>query len=91
VSTISTIDGKLYSTFFSLQGQFIFYPNNDPHPFSVKWTGNLSLNINGRDCLTVPKAYPRLQEFSNNAVFNSNITGYPITVVNLVYTKINNK
>ena len=90
VSTISTIDGKLYSSFFSLQGKFVFYPNNEPHPFSVKWSGNLALNINGRDCLTLPKAYPRLEEFSNNAVFNSNITGYPITVVNFVYTKLNN-
>ena len=90
ISTMSIVNNVIFSTMYTIEGYFAFYPNEDPHPFSVNWTGNLSLNINGSNYtgdLSAP--YPRLTEFVNNSTINGSITGQPISIVNFTYSKIN--
>ena len=88
ISTVSTVSNTLFSSMYALKGKFVFYPNDQIHPFNVKWVGNLTLNINNNECLTAPIPYPNANTFGNQT-FTSNITGYPITVVNFIYSKVN--
>jgi hypothetical protein len=88
ISTVSTVSRMLFSSMYTLKGKFVFYPNNQIHPFSVRWVGNLTLNINNNECLTAPIPYVNVNAFGNQT-FTSNLTGYPITVVNFTYSKVN--
>jgi hypothetical protein len=88
ISTVSTVSNTLFSSMFALKGTFVFYPNDQIQPFSLNWVGNLTLNINNKECLTPPIPYPNANTFGNQT-FTSNITGYPITVVNFTYSKVN--
>ena len=88
-STVSTSSGKLFSTLFAVEGTFAFLPNDDPHPFSVTWSGNLSFNINGVEYATDPVPYPRMGTFLTSNTITANITAQPICIVNFSYSKIN--
>jgi hypothetical protein len=88
ISTVSTVSNTLFSSMYALKGRFVFYPNDQIHPFNIKWVGNLTLNINNNECLTPPIPYPNANTFGNQT-FTSNMTGYPITVVNFTYSKVN--
>jgi hypothetical protein len=90
VSTMSTVNNIKFSSMYAIQGTFAFYPNQDPHPFSVSWKGNLSLNINGSNYTDPPTAYPRLNKFaSTESNISTSIIGQPICLVNFSYSKVN--
>ena len=89
ITNMTTDTNVIFSTMYTIGGTFAFYPNEDPHPFSVSWTGNLSLNINGSNYtgdLSAP--YPRVSEFVTSNI-NASIIGQPICLVNFTYSKIN--
>jgi hypothetical protein len=88
ISTVSTISNVKFSTLYALQGTFAFLPNEDPHPFSVSWSGNLSFNINGTEYASNPIPYPRMNAFTTNTI-NSVISSQPVCIVNFSYSKIN--
>jgi hypothetical protein len=88
ISTVSTTTGRLFSNLFALQGTFAFLPNDDAHPFSVSWSGNLSFNINGTEYASNPIPYPRMNAYTSNT-FSSIIYSQPVCVVNFSYSKIN--
>jgi hypothetical protein len=88
ISTVSTTTGTLFSNLFALQGTFAFLPNEDVHPFSVSWSGNLSFNINGTEYASNPIPYPRMNAFASNTI-NGIIYSQPVCVVNFSYSKIN--
>ena len=89
ISTMSTLANVKFSSMYALKGTFAFFPNDDPHPFSVSWKGNLAFNINGVDYTPKGLPYPRLDEFKTveNTITNT-ITDQPICVVNFTYSKI---
>ena len=88
ISTVSTTTGRVFSNLFALQGTFAFLPNEDAHPFSVSWSGNLSFNINGTEYASNPIPYPRLNAYASNTI-SSVIYSQPVCVVNFSYSKIN--
>jgi hypothetical protein len=89
ISTMSTLANVKFSSMYALKGTFAFFPNDDPHPFSVSWKGNLAFNINGVDYTPKALAYPRLDAFKTveNTITNT-ITDQPICIVNFTYSKI---
>lgn len=90
ISTMSTLANVKFSSMYALKGTFAFFPNDDPHPFSVSWTGNLAFNINGVDYTPKGLPYPRLDAFKTvENTITDNITDQPICVVNFTYSKIN--
>ena len=88
ISTVSTISGTLFSSMYTLKGTFVFYPNDQIHNFNVEWVGNLTMNINNKECLSTPIAYPNANTFGSHS-FTSNMFNYPITIVNFTYSKLN--
>jgi hypothetical protein len=88
ISTVSTTTGAIYSNLFAIQGTFAFLPNEDVHPFSVSWSGNLSFNINGTEYASNPIPYPRMNAYRSNTI-NSVIYSQPVCIVNFSYSKIN--
>jgi hypothetical protein len=88
ISTVSTTTGVLFSNLFALQGTFAFLPNEDPHPISVSWSGNLSFNINGVEYASNPIPYPRMNAYGSN-IFSTVIHSQPVCIVNFSYSKIN--
>jgi hypothetical protein len=90
ISTMSTLANVKFSSMYALKGTFAFFPNDDPHPFSVSWKGNLAFNINGVDYTPKGLPYPRLDSFKTvENTITDNITDQPICVVNFTYSKIN--
>jgi len=89
ISTMSTLANVKFSSMYALKGTFAFFPNDDPHTFSVSWKGNLAFNINGVDYTPKGLAYPRLDAFKTveNTITNT-IIDQPICVVNFTYSKI---
>jgi hypothetical protein len=88
ISTVSTNTGVLFSNLFALQGTFAFLPNEDYHPFLVRWSGNLSFNINGTEYASNPIPYPRMNAYASNTISTA-ILGQPVCIVNFSYSKIN--
>ena len=89
ISTMSTLANVKFSSMYALKGTFAFFPNDDPHPFSVSWKGNLAFNINGVDYTPKGLPYPRLDAFKTvENTITDNITDQPICVVNFTYSKI---
>jgi len=89
ISTVSTITGIKFSTLYAIQGTFAFLPNEDPHPFSVTWSGNLSFNINGTEYASNPIPYPRMNAYLRSNTLSGLIRSQPVCVVNFSYSKIN--
>lgn len=87
-STVSTVSKTIFSTMFAVQGSFVFLPNQDPHPFSVSWSGNLSLNINGTEYASNPIPYPRMDAFVTSNTITGSIPSQPVCIVNFSYSKI---
>ena len=87
-STVSTASRTIFSTMFAVQGSFAFLPNENPHPFSVSWSGNLSFNINGTEYASNPIPYPRMNAFVTSNTLTGSIQSQPICVVNFSYSKI---
>ena len=88
-STVSTLSGIKFSTLYAIQGTFVFLPNEDPHPFSVKWSGNLSFNINGTEYASNPIPYPRMNAYVTSNTLSGSIHSQPVCIVNFSYSKIN--
>ncbi|NBO70851.1 hypothetical protein EBV26_10260, partial [bacterium] len=88
ISTVSTVSGTLFSSMYTLKGTFVFYPNDEIHNFNLEWVGNLTMNINNKECLSTPIAYPNANTFGSHS-FTSNMFNYPITIVNFTYSKLN--
>ncbi|NDB85982.1 MAG: hypothetical protein EB127_25270, partial [Alphaproteobacteria bacterium] len=89
ISTVSSITGIKFSTLYAIQGTFAFLPNEDPHPFSITWSGNLSFNINGTEYASNPIPYPRMNAYLTNNTVTGLIHSQPVCIVNFSYSKIN--
>jgi len=89
ISTVSSVSGVKFSTLFAIQGTFVFLPNVDPLPFSIKWSGNLSFKVNGTEYASNAIPYPRMNAFVQSNTITSAIYSQPVCIVNFSYSKIN--